>query len=125
MFNYLLIEKDLDKFKYLLNTISDFDSDLRLYYIADIGKESLDVIKSHDIDFILFDLNITDINYLEILDYIEKEKVYKNSVIIISNKKVLSTHVNTFSCISTIIEDIHNKTALKEAVSKIILDKKE
>lgn len=88
MFNILIIEDDAIQCKQLVNFISSSITDLKLYSMTFNGNEALEIIKNKKIDIIILDLLLPDISGLNILQYIEENKLsnYKNSIIIISGE---------------------------------------
>lgn len=122
MLNLLMIENDAEKFKYILNTISHFDLDLKLYNISFTGREALEVIKAYNIDLILLDSNITDMSIIELLNIVENEYKYKNSVIIISDDVKISSQLIKYSCINKIIKNVKDIELIKEHLIKFILN---
>lgn len=122
MLNLLMVENDFEKFKYLLNTISNFDLDLRLYNLSITGEEAIDVINAYNIDLILLDSNITDMNIFKLLHIIEQRNKYKNSVIFISNNKLSISELECFSCINCIINDVTEIELIEDSLAEIIIN---
>ena len=95
---------------------------MRLYKIYTNGREALDIIKSpkNDIDIILLDLNLPEYSGIQILKYMESNKLvkFKNSVIVISgevdlilqirNNPYLFSYINKISGIEKILVEINN-----------------
>lgn len=110
MVNVLVIEDNLYYSKNLINIISDTNSKMRLYKISTNGREAIEIIKNQEncIDIILLDLKLPHYTGIEILDYIESNKLikYKNSIIVISGEIELLLKIRNnpylYSCIDKI-----------------------
>lgn len=110
MVNILVIEDNLYYSKNLINVISDTNSKMRLYKICTDGKEAIEIIKNQEnsIDIILLDLKLPYYNGIEILDYMESNKLvkYQNSIIVISGEmeSILQVRNNPYlySCVDKI-----------------------
>lgn len=96
MLNLLIIEDNVEQLKNVTNLIASNFSQIRIYNIAFDGESTLDLIKSYNIDIILLDLKLIGMFGVDIIDFIEKENLYKykNSIIVFSGetdllKKVL------------------------------------
>lgn len=128
MVNVLVVEDNIYYSKSLINILSDACPKMRLYKIYTNGREALDIIKSpkNDIDIILLDLNLPEYSGIQILKYMESNKLvkFKNSVIVISgevdlilqirNNPYLFSYINKTSGIEKILVEINNLIKIKE-----------
>lgn len=128
MVNVLVVEDNLYYSKNLINILSDTNPKMRLYKISTDGKEAIDILKNQKniIDIILLDLNLPKYNGIQILKYMESNKLvkFKNSVIVISgemdlilqirNNPYLFSYINKTSGIEKILVEINNLIKIKE-----------
>lgn len=122
MVNVLVVEDNFHYLKNLINILSDTNSKVKLYKISTDGKEAIDIIKNqkNNIDIILLDLKLPKCDGIQILNYMESNKLVKfeNSVIVISgemdlilqirNNPYLFSYIAKTSGIDKILMEIEN-----------------
>lgn len=88
MINLLVIENNSEQCKNIVNYISQFCFDVKVYSIVYTEQEALEIIQTQIPDVILLDLDLPDFSAFHILNYIEENKMdkYSNSLIVFSNK---------------------------------------
>ncbi len=91
MFNVLLVEEDMNYGKKLINKLAIKNKDFRLCGIVNNKKEIMYFLNNLEIDIILINLSFDD--WKECIEMIKTEK-YRNSVIIILNKKSEINNIN-------------------------------
>lgn len=128
MANMLVIEDNFYFSKTLINIVVKEIPQIRLCKIATDGQDALDFIMNNpnNIDFILLDLKLPKCNGIEILNYMESNKLvkFKNSVIVISgemelilqirNNPYLFSYITKTSGIKKILEEIESLLKIKE-----------
>lgn len=128
MVNVLIVDDNFDYSKNLINIIANENPKIRLYNICTDGKEVIDVITHQQeyIDIILLDLKLPNYSGIEILKYMENNKLnkYKDSIIVISGEldfllKVRNnTYVHSFvsktSGFDSIIKEINELVKIKD-----------
>ena len=91
MFNVLLVEEYMNYGKKLINKLAIKNKDFRLSGIVNNKKEIMYFLNNLEIDIILINLSFDD--WKECIEMIKTEK-YRNSVIIILNKKSEINNIN-------------------------------
>lgn len=88
MLNVLVIEDNPHLLKNIVNAISSQISDVKLYCISFDGESILELLKESYIDIIILDLKLSGISGVDIINYIDNEKLYryKNSIIVFSGE---------------------------------------
>lgn len=128
MVNVLVVEDNFYYSKSLINVLSDANPKMRLYKISTNGKEAIDIIENqkNNIDIILLDLKLPEYNGIQILKYIESNKLekFKNSIIVVSgemnlilqirNNPYLFSYIDKISGIEKILEEINSLIEIKE-----------
>ena len=134
MVNVLAVEDDFYYLKNLINSLSDANLKIKLCKISIDGKETTDIIKNpkNNIDIILLDLKVSKCNGIQILDYIESNKLtkFKNSIIAISdnmnlmlqirNNPYLFSYITKTSGMKKIIKEIGALAKIKEDNESLI-----
>lgn len=119
MLKLLVVEDNVVESKQIINYISQNNDNIKLYCIAYSYKEAIEVIKNKIVDIVLLDLNLPDISGMEILKYIEKNKIkkYINSILIVSGRhdliSLMSQNQYVFSYVTKpySLENIQSKLA--------------
>ena len=88
MLKLLIVEDNVEESKQIINYISQNNDNIKLYCMAYNYEEAINAIKNKSVDIILLDLNLPDISGIEILNYIENNKIekYINSILVISGR---------------------------------------
>lgn len=88
MINLLVIENNTMQCKNIVNYISQFCFDIKVYSMVYTDEEAIEIIKTQIPDIILLDLDLPDLSGFNILNYIAENKIdkYSNSIIIFSSK---------------------------------------
>lgn len=88
MLNVLVIEDDPYQLINVANIISSQISEVKLYNISFDGESILKSLNESHIDIIILDLKLSGISGIDIIRYIEQEKLYKykNSIIVFSGE---------------------------------------
>lgn len=88
MINLLVIENNSEQCKNIVNYISQFCFDIRIYSMAYTDKEAIEIIKTQIPEVILLDLDLPNLSAFNILNYIAQNKItkYSNSILAFSNK---------------------------------------
>lgn len=125
MLNVLIIEDSLNHAKQIANAVSQNNLSTRIYCIANLAKEGIEMIKAGKADIILLDLKLPDMSGIDILAYIEKNKIqkYENSIIIISAKLEMIKQVRDNPYIHSYISKPTNPKIILEKVNKILKEK--
>ncbi len=126
MFKLLVVEDNIKQSKQIINYISQNDDDTKLYCIAYNYQEAIDIIKNKDIDIILLDLNLPDTSGIEIIKYIEKNKInkYYNSIFVVSGRYDLITVVQKSPYVFSYITKPYSLNNILENLKSIIKLKK-
>lgn len=98
MLNVLVIEDDPQQLKNIVNIISSQISEVKLYSISFDDESILELLKEAYIDIIILDLNLSGISGIDIVNYIDNEKLYKykNSIIVFSGEiKMLNVIIHS------------------------------
>lgn len=128
MVNILVVEDNIHYSKNLINILCNRNSRIRLYNMSTDGKEAIDIInnRKNDIDIILLDLKLPIYNGIDILNYIESNKLieYTNSIIAISgeidlmlqlrNSPYLYSFINKISGFENILIKVNELIEIKE-----------
>lgn len=88
MLNVLIIEDNPYQLRNVANIISSQFPEIKLYNISFDGESILNLLKEPYIDIIILDLKLSGISGIDIVNYMEQEKLYKykNSVIVFSGE---------------------------------------
>lgn len=107
MLKVLIVEDNIFQNKQITNYISQKNENLKVYYIAYTYKEAISIIKKEIVDIIILDLNLPDISGVEIIKFIENNKLskYINSILVISS----ADHLFSKICKSQYVFSIINK----------------
>lgn len=121
MLNLLIVDDNLCFAKILINYISNTDNNFNLCTIATDGKEALEKLKNKKFDIILLDLSLPKYNGINILKILQNEysEIYKNSVIVISNRQDLLLKVRNNNCVYSYISKIYGMDAIMEHITKL------
>lgn len=138
MLNMLVIEDNVIECQQLVNIISSHISNIKLYSMTFNGEEALDILKKNKIDVILLDLILPGISGINILEYIEKNKLYnyEKSIIIVSGETYMHPELinnpyiyscyqkpvlfdNIIQCLENIIIDKENDSKQLNIKNKI------
>lgn len=99
MLKLLIIEDNVEQLKNITNIIASTFSQIKIYNISFDGESTLNLIKNYKVDIILLDLKLSGMSGVDIINFIEKENLYKykNSIIVFSGettllKKVIHSH---------------------------------
>jgi len=128
MVNLLVVDDNFYYSKNLINIIASQNPKVRLCNFCTDGKDVLDLLSNqqYDIDIILLDLKLPNYNGIDILDYIEKNKIekYKDSIIIVSGEMELMlkvrknpylyTSINKTSGFDRILRELNDLVEMKE-----------
>lgn len=98
MLNLLIIEDDPHQLKNVANIISSQISEVKLYNISFDGESILNLLNKLYIDIIILDLKLSGISGIDIIKYIEQEKLYKykHSIIVFSGEiDMINTIINS------------------------------
>lgn len=95
MLNVLIIEDNPHQLKNVANIISSQIPEIKLYNISFDGESILKLLKEPYIDIIILDLKLPGISGIDIVNYMEQEKLYKykNSVIAFSGEIDMITEI--------------------------------
>lgn len=90
MLKLLVIENDPEQCKNIVNYISQYSFNVKVYSMVFDETEAIEIIKTQMPDVILLDLNMPNLQAFNILNYINKHKIekYINSIIAFSNKTI-------------------------------------
>ncbi len=93
MINLLVVEDNAEYCKNIINYISQYVSDVRVYGIAYTSEEAISIIDTEIPDIILLDLNLDDLGAFNILNYITENELekYTNSILVFSNKPLTNS----------------------------------
>lgn len=88
MLNMLIVEDDIMQCKQIANFVSSHINNVKLYSYVYDGKETLEILDTKDIDFVLLDLKLPDISGIDIIDYLVKNQMvkYTKSIIVVSGE---------------------------------------
>jgi len=128
MVNVLVVEDNIYYSKNLINIICDSNPNMRLYKISTDGKDAMNIIKTQksDIDIIILDLKLPHCSGIEILNFIESNKIveYENSIIVISSEMnlmlqlkdniYLYSYINKISGLEKILTEVQQLVEIKE-----------
>lgn len=125
MLKLLIIEDNAEQLKNLTNIIASNFSQIRIYSISFDGESVLNLIKNNNVDIIILDLKLSGISGVDIIRYIESNKLYKykNSIIVFSgeiqliNQIIHSPYLYSYNLKSngfnTLLKDIESIIHLK------------
>ena len=85
MINLLIVENNAEQSKNIVNYISQFCLDIRIFGIAYDENEALEILKTDRVDAILIDLNLPNLGSFNIINYIADNRINKflNSIIVL------------------------------------------
>lgn len=72
MQNLLIVENNLNKSIFLLNSISEKIQEIRIYNIVSTALEAINIIKKEKVDIILIDLSSLVEDGIKLINYIKK-----------------------------------------------------
>lgn len=92
MINLLVIENDPEQCKNIVNYISQYSFNVKVYSIVFDEEEAMEIIKTQAPDVILMDLNLPHLQAFNILNYVSRNKMdkYVNSIIVFSQKQLIN-----------------------------------
>ena len=111
MINLLIVENNAEQSKNIVNYISQFCLDIRIFGIAYDENEALEILKTDRVDAILIDLNLPNLGSFNIINYIADNRINKflNSIIVLGgnnspmaklyDNKYINQEVNALSMI--------------------------
>lgn len=125
MLNILVVDDDPIQCKLLINYLSKISETIKIYSMAFSGKEALNIIDKQEIDLIILDLKLPDISGIDIIKYIEENKIekYYNSIIILSGENKLISKLNTSSYICSILCKPINYDKIETLINNIEKEK--
>lgn len=125
MLNMLVIEDNVIQCQQLVNIISSQIFDIKLYSMTFNGEEALDILKKEKIDVILLDLILPGISGINILEYIEENKLsnYEKSIIIVSGEAYMHPELVNNSYIYSCFQKPVNFNTILQCIENIIRDK--
>lgn len=102
----LIIEDNIFQSKQIINYISQNNEKLKIYCIAYTYNEAIKIIEKGSVDIIILDLNLPDISGVEIIKYIEKNKLskYVKSILVISGNSYLCSLIYDSPYVFSIIK---------------------
>ena len=77
MQNLLIVENNLNKSIFLLNSISEKIQEIRIYNIVSTALEAINIIKKEKVDIILIDLSSLVEDGIKLINYIKKNNIEK------------------------------------------------
>ena len=85
MINLLIVESNPEQAKNMINYISQYCPDIRVFGIAFNEEDAIETLKTDSIDTILMDLNLPNLGSFNILKYIANNRILKflNSIIVL------------------------------------------
>ncbi len=125
MYNLLIVEDDLIQAHRFTNSISENFSDIKVYSVATLGKDAIDIIKKQVVDIILLDLKLPDISGIDILNYISDNKIekYYKSIIVITGEMSLLPKIVHNPYIFDYKSKISINNNLLETIEKLLYSK--
>ena len=119
MINLMLVDDNKNYVDSLFKYIVRGNDKIRLCDIGYDGKEAINSILELKPDIILLDLNLPNINGLEILDLLEKEKIHTN-IIVLSGINELILKVRKNPNVKYIISKLAGFTEILRIVNEIV-----
>lgn len=117
----LVIEDNIFQSKQIINYISQNNENLKIYCIAYTYNEAINIIKKESVDIIILDLKLPDINGVEIIKYIEKNKLnrYIKSILVISGDSYLCSLIYDSPYVFSVIKKPYSLSTIQENLSMI------
>ena len=116
MVDILIADDNIYYAAQLMNYINKNNKNVRVCGIAEDGKTTLDMLNSRKFDIILLDYKMPIYNGFEILEKVERKRLYTKSVIIITGENLLHRKIWENEMVYGII----NKTStIQEIISRI------
>ncbi len=87
MINLLIAENDSEQSKNIINYVSLYCPDVRVFGVAFNEEDAIEVLKTDRVDAILLDLNLPGLGSLNVLNYIANNRILKflNSIIVLGS----------------------------------------
>ncbi len=98
MYNILVIEDDAHQLKNLINIISIQCSNIRIYNMSFNAEDCLNLIQKQIVDIIILDLKLENMSGIDLIAFIENNKLYKykHSIIVFSGElELINTIIKT------------------------------
>lgn len=122
MYNLLIIEENPEQIRLLVNYIAKRFNDIRICNIEYHVEKCFDILKTNNIDIIIIDIESDENSYINLIKYLNKNKLfeYKKSIILKNKNRVENNIVDKFvlSCVKNAIE-------MEKVLKKLISLKKE
>lgn len=113
-----------DNWKYSKNIINNMVnriSELKIDYVSEDGKETLDAISKNYFDLVLLDLQMPKMNGLEVLEQMKKMNLIKiPKVIIISGDLPLLDYASIGNIVRCIIQKTEDPESIYEKILRIV-----
>ena len=105
MYNLLIIGDNVEQIKNIINIIGKNCLNTRIYNISLGGDSIFELLKNCNIDIIILDLDISGTSGIDIIKFIEKQKLYKylSSIIIFSRQNSLTKEIKNSPYLFTYI----------------------
>lgn len=90
MINLLIMENNAEQCKNIVNYISQYCPDVRIFGIAYEEEDALEILKTDRIDAILVDLNLPKLGSYNVLNYIAERRILKflNSIVVLGSNNM-------------------------------------
>lgn len=117
MYNLLIKGDNVEELKKITNCIGKNCLNTRIYNVSFDGDSIFELVKNYNIDIIILDLNISGNSGIDIIKFIEKQKLYKylGSIIIYSRHNIMIKEIKNSPYVFTYI--------LKTKGVKMLIDK--
>ena len=125
MINLLVVEDNAEYCKNIVNYISQYVPDVRIYSMAFSSEEAINIIDTEIPDLILMDLNLDDLGAYNILNFITENELtkYVDSLIVFSNSSITNSKFENSRYIKSYFKKPVELKIISSHISKICKEK--